>query len=113
MLGYSKFAVFAFLMLTASAVIDAKFQPIIRSSTTPKIMTQELLEAEVKALASLREAEQAIALNLKQKLYTNGLDCFPLGSICSGFGPPDQCCSGACVPHPIKRIFYCDEIKGV
>ncbi|XP_021724055.1 uncharacterized protein LOC110691436 [Chenopodium quinoa] len=108
MLGYSKFAVFAFLMLTASAVIDAKFQPIIRSTTsTPKIMSQELLEAEVKALASLREAEQAIALNLKQKLHENRLGCSPSGSICSGGGPPDQCCSGACIPHPIKRIFYC------
>nr|P84781.1 RecName: Full=Trypsin inhibitor 3; AltName: Full=SOTI III; AltName: Full=Trypsin inhibitor III [Spinacia oleracea]4AOR_D Chain D, TRYPSIN INHIBITOR 3 [Spinacia oleracea]4AOR_E Chain E, TRYPSIN INHIBITOR 3 [Spinacia oleracea]4AOR_F Chain F, TRYPSIN INHIBITOR 3 [Spinacia oleracea] len=33
--------------------------------------------------------------------------CSPSGAICSGFGPPEQCCSGACVPHPILRIFVC------
>nr|4AOQ_D Chain D, TRYPSIN INHIBITOR 3 [Spinacia oleracea]4AOQ_E Chain E, TRYPSIN INHIBITOR 3 [Spinacia oleracea]4AOQ_F Chain F, TRYPSIN INHIBITOR 3 [Spinacia oleracea] len=33
--------------------------------------------------------------------------CSPSGAICSGAGPPEQCCSGACVPHPILRIFVC------
>ncbi|KNA13657.1 hypothetical protein SOVF_114650 [Spinacia oleracea] len=105
-MSFSKFAVFALFMLATSGVIDAKYQP--RSSGS--IMTEELLEAEVKALASLREVERAvIASKLKQNLMmrTTEDNCIKSGTICSGFGPPEQCCSGACVPHPIIKMFVC------
>ncbi|KNA13658.1 hypothetical protein SOVF_114660 [Spinacia oleracea] len=105
-MGFSKFAVFALFMLAASAVIDAKYE----ARTTASIMTEQLLEAEVKALASLREVERGFANSkLKQNLMMRTTEdkCSPSGAICSGFGPPEQCCSGACVPHPILRIFVC------
>ncbi|KNA12060.1 hypothetical protein SOVF_129340 [Spinacia oleracea] len=90
-------------MLAASAVIDAKYE----ARTTASIMTEELLKAEVKAMSSLREVERAVASKLKQNVMMTEDKCSPSGNICSGFGPPEQCCSGACVPHPILRIFVC------
>ncbi|KNA13659.1 hypothetical protein SOVF_114670 [Spinacia oleracea] len=100
-MGFSKFAVFALLMLAASGVIDAKYQPI----TTGPIMSEELLKAEVKALASLREIERSvIASKLMQKLIRTEDKCSPPGAAC---GRSEDCCSGACVPHPFMFIIVC------
>ncbi|KMT10493.1 hypothetical protein BVRB_5g116170 [Beta vulgaris subsp. vulgaris] len=104
MLSYYKVAVVAFFMLTASAMAmtGAKIQPI----TSTQTVSNGLLEAEIKALTALKQVEKAISSDLKQKLMGEE-ECAPSGHICSGFGPPEQCCSGACVPHPMLRIFVC------
>ncbi|KNA12326.1 hypothetical protein SOVF_126960 [Spinacia oleracea] len=111
MLGPLKLAILAFLMLTAS--VDAKLLP--RSTTK---ITKEELSAEIEAMMEFKEVENnsvnSIFGNEKNnvKLYrklmqSQDSECSPSGRVCSGGGPPQQCCSGACVPHPRLKVFVC------
>ncbi|XP_057517704.1 uncharacterized protein LOC130798647 [Amaranthus tricolor] len=106
MLGYSKFAFVAFLFLTvaSAAVMDARIQEV----TSGKMLQQKLgLEAEIRALASLKTMERGLASNIK-KNFMGVFDehCAPAGTPCAGID--EICCSGSCIPHPRGfRILVC------
>uniref|UniRef100_A0A803L8P5 Ubiquitin-like protease family profile domain-containing protein n=1 Tax=Chenopodium quinoa TaxID=63459 RepID=A0A803L8P5_CHEQI len=82
MKGYFNLAIILCLMLTASAM----------TYKNKKIFGNGLLEAEIQALEALKEVEKLMGAEDEY--------CIPSGKICASSGPPEQCCSGACVPHP-------------
>uniref|UniRef100_A0A803LUE2 Trypsin inhibitor domain-containing protein n=1 Tax=Chenopodium quinoa TaxID=63459 RepID=A0A803LUE2_CHEQI len=98
MLGRRKLAILAFLTLIASVAVHGKV-------TTNKHYKKEFDE---KGVYSIYEDEKS--LDSSQQLIMmpkDDYDCMPSGDVCSGDGPPEQCCSGACVPHPTLRVFVC------
>uniref|UniRef100_A0A803LUE3 Myb-like domain-containing protein n=1 Tax=Chenopodium quinoa TaxID=63459 RepID=A0A803LUE3_CHEQI len=74
-----------------------------------KLQPTSIIEGvDEKGVYSIYEDEKS--LDSSQQLIMmpkDDYDCMPSGDVCSGDGPPEQCCSGACVPHPTLRVFVC------
>lgn len=95
--------------LSPAIAVNAKLDP----TNIMQITKEELMRAEIKAMMEMKGVEKKVNLNekslefLQKLMMPKDYDCTPSGGICSGGGPPEECCSGSCVPHPILRIFVC------